>query len=110
MSPVSGSVSTRTPSGSTVVRRDPADEGVVEADPLGAAVDLDRRLGALEDDVLVGQRDPELVAQRLVAEADRQERLPAARAAGAVAARRVTIFGSSPSRGSPGPGPTITRS
>ena len=55
MSPVASSASTRTPSGSVPPVGDPADEGVVEADPLGAAVEPDRRLGALEDDVLVAE-------------------------------------------------------
>ena len=46
---------------------DAGDEGVVEPDPLLAPGDVDRRLGALEDDVLVGKGDPEPVAQHLVA-------------------------------------------
>ena len=53
---------------------------------------------------------PSRSTERLVAEADREERLLAARAAGRPRSRNVAIFGSSPSRGSPGPGPTMTRS
>ena len=52
-----------------------ADEGVVEPDPLLPAVDVDRGLRPLEDDVLVVEGDPEPVAQDLVAQAHRQERL-----------------------------------
>jgi hypothetical protein len=56
------------------------DEGVVEADHLLAVgseerAERDPGLGALEDDVLVVQRDPEPVAEDLVAQADAQERL-----------------------------------
>ena len=54
---------------------DPADEGVVEAHALGAAVEPDRRLGALEDHVLVAEVEAEALAERLVAQAHGEERL-----------------------------------
>ena len=54
---------------------DAAEEGVLEADSLGAAVDADRRLRALEDDVLEAELDAEPVAQRPMAQAHGQERL-----------------------------------
>ena len=76
MSPVASSASTVTPAGRAMSVARPPDEGVVEADPFGAAVDRHRRLGALEHDVLEVQGDAEPVAERLVAQADREERLP----------------------------------
>src|SRR6478609_12128220 len=66
MSPDSGSASTSTPSGSGPPGA--ADEGVVEADPLGAAVDADRGLRALKDDVLEAEVDAQPVEQRLMAQ------------------------------------------
>src|SRR3954468_13822292 len=53
------------------------DERVVEPDVLLAAAEVDPGLGALEHDVLVGQVDAQTVAQHLVAQAHRQERLAA---------------------------------
>ena len=46
------------------------------SDVLLAVPELHARLGALEHDVLVAQVDPEPAAQHLVAQADREERLP----------------------------------
>ena len=57
MSPVAGSDSRDRPGGRP--SGDPGDEGVVEADALLAPGDAHRRLGALEDDVLVGKGNPE---------------------------------------------------
>ena len=70
----------------------------------------DRRLGALEDDVLVGQRDAR-AGRTAPGGPGRPPGTAAARASSpSTAARNVAILGSSPSRGSPGPGPTMTRS
>ena len=108
MSPVSGSASTRTPSGQRRVRRQPGRRRCCRSRPARSRPSIvHRRLGALEDDVLVGQRDPELVAQRLVAQAHREERPPGRQQRGDRRAAACAIFGSSSSRGSPGPGPTI---
>ena len=103
MSPVVGSASTRDALGRGLVA-EATHERVVEADPLGAAVEPHRRLGALEHDVLVAEREPEPLAQRLVAQAHREERLAAGQQV-VDGRRNRPILGSSPSRGSPGPGP-----
>ena len=69
-----------------------------------------RRLGALEDDVLVGQRESR--AGRTAPGGPGTPRGTAcrSRAGRRSSARYAAIFGWSCSRGSPGPGPTTTRS